>query len=54
VIPAGELAERAARPSRRRPTARAAEAGTEKPAPHAEERAHWRRVFGVGDDGEGR
>lgn len=47
-----ELAERAARPPRRRPTARAAEAAAEKPAPHAEEREHWRRIFGVGDEGD--
>jgi hypothetical protein len=47
-----ELAERAARPPRRRPTASAAEAAAEKPAPHAEEREHWRRVFGLGDEGE--
>jgi len=52
VMAAGELAERAARPSRRRPTARAAESATEKPPAHAEEREHWRRAFGVGDDAD--
>lgn len=50
VMAVRELAERAARPPRRRPTAGAAEAAAEKPAPHAEERDHWRRVFGLGDD----
>jgi predicted RNA-binding protein with PIN domain len=50
VMAARELSERVSRPSRRRPTARAAEAATDKPAPHAEERDHWRRLFGGGDE----
>lgn len=52
VIDARELTERTARPARRRPTAAAAESATEKPPAHAEEREHWRRVFGIGEDSD--
>lgn len=51
VMTAGELAERTARPPRRRTSAGAAEQGTGKPAPNAEERDYWRDVFAA-DDGD--
>jgi uncharacterized protein YaiI (UPF0178 family) len=40
-----ELASRAERPPRRPKTSREAEEQSGKPAPHAEERDYWKRVF---------
>lgn len=45
VMPPEELAARAGRPRRRATTSLEAEERSGKPAPHAEERDYWRKVF---------
>lgn len=47
------LAARAAVPSRKRPSARAAEEESGKPPSNREEREHWRKVFEIGSSDEG-
>ncbi len=48
---AAHLAGTVRRPQPRRPrSARAAEAASDKPPAHAEERDHWRRIFAGEDD----
>lgn len=51
VMRAGELAERAARPPRRRPSSGAAEREAGKPPAHAQERDYWRGVFAEAGEG---
>ncbi len=45
VEPPPRFARRTESPRRRQPTSRDAEAAVGKPAPHAEDREHWRRIF---------